>query len=107
MSATDRVPGLRVLYWTEIFLPYTGGTQVLGASLLAGLRTRDYTYIEYDTGERELYDVRRDPYQLENISDTADPALLAALSAQLAMLRTCTGVTCRTADSLPVAAAPR
>ena len=31
-----------------------------------GLRTRRYKYVEYRTGERELYDLRRDPYELEN-----------------------------------------
>lgn len=73
----------------------------------AGLRTQSYTYIEYATGERELYELRRDPYQLDNIAGTADPALIASLSAQLAEERTCAGVTCRIADSLPIAAASR
>jgi N-acetylglucosamine-6-sulfatase len=42
-----------------------------------GIRTQDYTYVEYQTGERELYDLtgrvgRADPYQLTNRA--ADPA---------------------------------
>lgn len=36
---------LRVLYWTEIFLPYIGGTEVVGAQLLAGLRQRGHEFI--------------------------------------------------------------
>jgi hypothetical protein len=38
--------------------------------LAAGL-----TWVEYETGERELYDLGRDPYQLENRAD--DPAYTA------------------------------
>jgi N-acetylglucosamine-6-sulfatase len=31
-----------------------------------GLRSLRYKYVEYRTGERELYDLRRDPYELRN-----------------------------------------
>ena len=53
------------------------------------IRTTAWTYVEYGTGERELYDLARDPDQLENVVETADPALVAALAARLAELRTC------------------
>ncbi len=34
-----------------------------------GLRNDRYVYIRYDrTGERELYDLRRDPFQLKNLA---------------------------------------
>ncbi len=32
----------------------------------SGLRTATLKYIEYDNGERELYDLVNDPYELEN-----------------------------------------
>jgi hypothetical protein len=48
-------------------------------------------YVEYQSGPRELYDLRSDPYQLENIYATADPANIAALSARLAELATSQG----------------
>lgn len=35
---------LRVLYWTEGFHPYTGGTEILGSTLLAGLRERGHAF---------------------------------------------------------------
>ncbi|MGH7573394.1 MAG: glycosyltransferase family 4 protein [Gemmatimonadota bacterium] len=35
---------LRILYWTEGFPPYTGGTEVLGSTLLAGLRKRGHSF---------------------------------------------------------------
>jgi glycogen(starch) synthase len=44
MSASEPPPGLRVLYWTEVFFPYTGGTEVLGGNLLAGLRRRGHDF---------------------------------------------------------------
>jgi N-acetylglucosamine-6-sulfatase len=65
-----------------------------------GVRTRDWTYIEYGTGERELYDLARDPHQLDNVIDTADPALVAALAARLQELRTCSGAECRRLEDL-------
>jgi N-acetylglucosamine-6-sulfatase len=65
------------------------------------IRTPAWTYVEYGTGERELYDLARDPHQLENVVETADPALVAALEARLAELRTCAGAECRRLEDLP------
>jgi hypothetical protein len=67
--------------------------------VFTGLRTADYTYIEYVTGERELYDMNKDPYQLQNIAATADKSLLTKLSAWLASLANCKGDSCRSAES--------
>lgn len=58
------------------------------------IRTSAYLYAELPTGEREMYNMHRDPYQMENIADRADPALVARLSARLARLRSCAGNTC-------------
>ena len=33
-----------------------------------GLRSERYSYVRYNTGEEELYDLRRDPYQLTNLA---------------------------------------
>ena len=65
-----------------------------------GIRTADWAYVEYGTGELELYDLARDPDQLDNVIDTADPALVAALAARLAELRTCRGAECRGLEDL-------
>jgi arylsulfatase A-like enzyme len=67
---------------------------------LDAIRTFAWTYVEYGTGERELYDVARDPHQLDNVVETADPALVAALAARLAQLRTCRGAECRRLEDL-------
>jgi N-acetylglucosamine-6-sulfatase len=63
------------------------------------LRTRRYLYVEYDTGERELYDVVADPYELHNIA-VGNP-LVAGLSARLRQLRACAGTACRVAEDTP------
>jgi arylsulfatase A-like enzyme len=61
-----------------------------------GVRTDRYTYVVYkETGEQELYDRRKDPYQLTNVA--ADPAyakIRAKLAAQLTKLNRCKGSSC-------------
>lgn len=58
------------------------------------VRTRTHTYVQWKTGERELYDVRRDPYELENINQTAAHLLSSRLKTRLQSLATCEGSTC-------------
>ena len=67
-----------------------------------GLRTPEWAYIEYGTGERELYDVLDDPYQLDNVVESADPSLRAALAARLGELAACTGAQCRALEDRPL-----
>ncbi len=54
-----------------------------------------WVYVEYATGERELYDLNSDPYQLRNLAGSADPARLSRLSAWLADLSRCAAASCR------------
>ena len=63
------------------------------------IRTEEYTYVQYDTGEIQLYDLDADPDQLYNLASIADPGLLMRLRTRLLMLRACSGASCRTADS--------
>jgi N-acetylglucosamine-6-sulfatase len=46
-------------------------------------------YVEYTTGEREYYDIARDPYELRNIARRLTPARLAELHTRLAGLQNC------------------
>jgi len=61
-----------------------------------GLRTPRYLYIEWATGEVEMYDMRSDPGQLHSVHGQAayadDQALLAA---ELERVKDCAGATCR------------
>ena len=63
--------------------------EISGKAIIDGLRTARHTYVEYGTGERELYDLQADPFQLANQAGTADPALLEAFAARLAELKNC------------------
>ena len=74
------------------------GVTTADAPPYLALRTSRYLYVEYGDGERELYDLRVDPYELENLAPTADPALLAQLSAALSELRDCVAAGCRSAE---------
>lgn len=60
-----------------------------------GLRTDDYAYVEYATGEVELYDIHGDPYEHANQFDAHPTALLQQLSARVAALKGCRGASCR------------
>lgn len=70
------------------FINYTGG-------LTATLRTPEYAYTELESDERELYDMRTDPFQTASLHRRADPALLQTLSARLAQITTCRRASCR------------
>ena len=53
----------------------------------AVLRTPEWAYIENETSEVELYDMRADPFQIESLHRVADPALLDDLHERLRALR--------------------
>jgi N-acetylglucosamine-6-sulfatase len=65
---------------------------------LEAVRTADHLYVEYETGERELYDLKEDPYQLRNWYDTADPNLVRRMEERLETLRGCAGATCEATE---------
>ena len=60
----------------------------------SGVRHQDAVYVEYADGEKEYYDLRADPYQLENRPQDAPQTM----ESELAGLRDCAGDGCRRAD---------
>jgi arylsulfatase A-like enzyme len=68
----------------------------------SALRTQKWLYVEYVDGSITLYDRESDPYEMVNLVKTADPLLLASLSAQLNQFTTCSGDSCRIADSVAI-----
>jgi arylsulfatase A-like enzyme len=63
-----------------------------------GIRLGPYKYIEWPDGEKELYDINKDPYELYN--KARDPNLFpirAFLHNQLTRLEECSGNSCREA----------
>ncbi len=67
-------------------------------SLYSSALTRRYTYVEYYTGEEELYDRKNDPYELANAHDSEAPP---ALASRLQALKGCAGDVCRAAEDGP------
>jgi arylsulfatase A-like enzyme len=65
------------------------------------MRTTNALYVEYDTGEREYYDLTTDPYELRNVYRTLTEAQRTALHEKLLALSTCHG-----ADECQRAATP-
>lgn len=82
----------------QLAAPPAAQRVALGIPDYRGLRTNEYVYVEYVTGEKELYNIKTDPYQLNNLASQADAKLLAELSARLRELRECRGATCRTIE---------
>ena len=61
-----------------------------------GVRVPGYTYVEYEPGARELYDLTADPWQLDNLAgDPAYARIEGRLADLLQQLRGCQGEACR------------
>jgi N-acetylglucosamine-6-sulfatase len=65
------------------------------------VHTQRYVWVEYDTGELELYDLREDPFQLRSAHNDPDYAgVRNRLANRLDDLRTCAGRSCRRSPAL-------
>jgi N-acetylglucosamine-6-sulfatase len=61
------------------------------------IRSERYLYVEWTAGDRELYDLARDSYELTSLhADPASATVRGQLAAKLAKLRACRGPSCRT-----------
>lgn len=68
--------------------------------LYQGVRTSRYKYIEYHSGDIELYDLFLDPYERRSLH--ADPfyaGLIPMMRAALELMRDCEAEACRTAET--------
>jgi N-acetylglucosamine-6-sulfatase len=63
------------------------------------LRTKSFLLVRYANGERELYDMRQDPYQLHSRDLEENRRLVHKLNNQLDRLVTCHGVECRATEA--------
>ncbi len=67
-----------------------------GANHFSALRTRHYLYAEYANGDRELYDLVKDPDELQSLhADTASATLRTELARRLAYMQACKGEGCK------------
>ena len=73
----------------SILVEYLGATGAdrFGPPPFEAIRTERYLYVEYAFGWRELYDLKKDPYELDNLAGQPSAAALRArLAAALAGL---------------------
>ena len=91
----DPLPG----NWRRTSAASAQSSEEWGRPWLKALRTNNYLYVDYKTGEHELYDLRKDPYELNNMYATAPPEITQRLEAQLDALRQCSAAQCRAAES--------
>jgi hypothetical protein len=78
-----------------------GKTAAPGDRGFVAIRTPRYLYAEYVNGERELYNLVRDPDELNNLAGGAGYASIQAeLAARLAKLKDCSGPACKVGPAL-------
>jgi N-acetylglucosamine-6-sulfatase len=61
---------------------------------LQAVRTEGHLYVEYESGESELYDLEEDPYELNNVYEETELEHLWRLAGWLEALRGCVGEEC-------------
>ena len=69
-----------------------------GSPDFQAIRTGTHKYVEYDNGDMELYDLTADPYEMESLHESADPALVEDLKAKLDALKSCSEEGCQGAE---------
>jgi len=71
--------------WNEEVLLERSG---IGKFAFYGIRVPDWKYVEYDNGDKELYDLTADPYELQNLANqTEHQARQTELARRLQTLR--------------------
>ncbi len=69
------------------------------------MRTNTFLYVEYNDGEREFYDLKTDPFELDNLAGSLPSDELAVLHADLSAMENChDGGSCWQAMHVGVAA---
>jgi N-acetylglucosamine-6-sulfatase len=72
-----------------------------------GVHTHEHMFVEYDTGEHELYDLTLDPYQLQSKPRAGNEQLYSALETRRYNLGDCSASACHTAEWTADATAPK
>jgi N-acetylglucosamine-6-sulfatase len=85
----------------SILIEHFGGGSPFRVRSYSGLRSETDVYVEYASGEKEYYDLLKDPHQMENKARSLSPQKLGALSRRLAAMKSCSGAQCRAAEAAP------
>ena len=97
-STPPKVGNWRTGFLTENWRTKAQSRRNLAPSYKA-LRTRNFLWTRYANGERELYDMLKDPYQLNSRKPQSKPKLVRGLNNQLNKLQACDGAKCRAAET--------
>ena len=89
----------KVLWRSATLIEHFGGGAPYRVRSYTGFRSESDVYIEYVSGEKEYYDLTKDPYQMDNRAASLSPESAARMSASVAALKTCAAVACRSADA--------
>jgi N-acetylglucosamine-6-sulfatase len=91
----------RTAWWGRDIL-LENGNGANGVPSYRAIRTNGFVYAEHlTTGEYELYDLERDPYQLDNLDGVSSYAAIQRdLAARLRLLRRCAGRGCQKQPAL-------
>ena len=84
--------------WRTAFLLERRNPKDPAESFFGVRSTEPRKYVEYQGGERELYDLSADPYELENSYNGTPPT---DLETRLDALKVCAGDACRAAENGP------
>lgn len=84
--------------WRTAFIMQSNAHGQFERPYFEGVRTHNWSYTEYRGGEKELYNLKRDSQQLNNIYDSASPGTTDYLQTRLDSLRGCSGEECHEAE---------
>jgi len=71
-----------------------------------GLRTAAWKYVQYGTGEKEVYDLRKDPDEQLNLRDRVPKAWLDSVAKLVKALASCRAASCREIEARPMPSLP-
>ncbi len=86
--------------WRRAFLVEFWQLPNLAFPSYKAIRTSDYKYVEWNTGDLEFYELFNDPFELNSLHRQANAQLLAKLSSELNRLSQCAGDSCDRAFDL-------
>lgn len=84
--------------WRERFLIEASAREKIHRPAFDAVRTKNHLLVDYTVQRDELYDLSRDPYQLDNYITTAPSNLKRDLRKKLIALRDCAGASCKRAE---------
>ena len=84
--------------WRTALLAEASRHGQIGRPAYRAVRTKNYRYVSYTNGEKELYNLGRDPYELRGYYPEAGDALKGRLRGRLSSLATCAGSQCLSAE---------